>query len=80
MVLYPAHWSSNVYLSKLLVAVVEVHGVVSGTLELVHIVHRHTEDEDVIISHLLCHLETVTIYDTDLQGSKPFFNVNFLKL
>ena len=56
MVLYPAHWSSNVYLSKLLVAVVEVHGVVSGTLELVNIVHRHPEDEDVLIPHLLRHL------------------------
>ncbi len=51
-------------LFELLIAVVEVHGVVSDLLELLDVIHSHPEDEDVLIPHLLGHLQA---FETLLQ-------------
>ena len=56
-------------LSKLLVVVVVVHGVIAPCLELLHLLDRHPEYEDVVLAHLLRHLHVGAVQGPDGQGA-----------
>ena len=57
------------HLFELWIIVVVLHGVVSSGLQLVHVLDRHPEDEDVVLAHLLRHLNVGSVQGSNGQGA-----------